>query len=214
MLSASTPAATLRRDVTTSTATRPYHHGNLRAELLARAIEVVDERGVGELSLRELARDVGVSHAAPRRHFADRQALLDALALEGFERLGDDLRAALAGAGASFDARLEALARAYLAFATAHGALVELMFATKHQQGSPELVAAANRSLGTLLDTIVAAQAAGELVRGDPEQVGVPIFATLQGLTAMVNGGMLGPEQLDAAVSVAIDQLLHGLRPR
>ncbi len=214
MLSASTPAATLRPDVTTSTATRPYHHGNLRAELLARAIEVVDERGVGELSLRELARDVGVSHAAPRRHFADRQALLDALALEGFERLGDDLRAALAGAGASFDARLNALARSYLAFATAHGALVELMFATKHQQGSPELVAAANRSLGTLLDTIVAAQAAGELVPGDPEQVGVPIFATLQGLTAMVNGGMLGAEQLDAAVTVAIDQLLHGLRPR
>ena len=214
MLSASTPAATLRADVTSSTVPRPYHHGNLRAELLARAIEVVDERGVGELSLRELARDVGVSHAAPRRHFADRQALLDALALEGFERLGDDLRAALAGAGASFDARLNALARSSLAFATAHGALVELMFATKHQQGSPELVAAANGSLGTLLDTIVAAQAAGELVPGDPEQVGVPIFATLQGLTAMVNGGMLGAEQLDAAVTVAIDQLLHGLRPR
>ena len=166
------------------------------------------------MSLRELARDVGVSHAAPRRHFADRQALLDALALEGFERLGDDLRAALAGAGASFDARLNALARSYLAFATAHGALVELMFATKlgraRRSSSPRRTAHSARCS----TRSSAAQAAGELVPGDPEQVGVPIFATLQGLTAMVNGGMLGAEQLDAAVTVAIDQLLHGLRPR
>ena len=59
---------------------RPYHHGNLRQALLAQAERTVRERGVQELSLRELAREVGVSHAAPRRHFPDRQALLDALA--------------------------------------------------------------------------------------------------------------------------------------
>ena len=110
-----------------SPATRPYHHGNLRVALLARAVEVVDERGAADLSLRELARDVGVSHAAPRRHFADRQALLDALAVEGFDRLGEDLRAAVDRAGSAFDARLEQLAGAYLAFATHHAALLELM---------------------------------------------------------------------------------------
>ena len=75
---------------------RPYHHGNLRAALLASAERTLDEGGVGELSLRELARQVGVSHAAPRRHFADKQALLDALAEDGFERLGEALRDALA----------------------------------------------------------------------------------------------------------------------
>ena len=104
-----------------SPATRPYHHGNLRVALLARAVEVVDERGAADRSLR--ARDVGVSHAAPRRHFADRRALLDALAVEGFDRLGEDLRAAVDRAGSAFDARLEQLARAYLAFATHHAAL-------------------------------------------------------------------------------------------
>ncbi len=57
------------------------------------------ERGVQELSLRELAREVGVSHGAPRRHFPDRQALLDALAEAGFARLGAELRAAVDGAG-------------------------------------------------------------------------------------------------------------------
>ena len=81
------------------TATRSYHHGNLRAALLEEA-----ERALAsgrELSLRELAREVGVSHAAPRRHFADKQALLDAMAQDGFERLGAELGEALAAAKVS-----------------------------------------------------------------------------------------------------------------
>jgi len=200
--------------VASSPATRPYHHGNLRAALLARAVEVVDERGAADLSLRELARDVGVSHAAPRRHFADRQALLDALAVEGFDRLGEDLRAAVDRAGSAFDARLEELARAYLAFATHHAALLELMWAAKRRQESDALHAAANHSLATMLDVIADAQASGELAPGDRERVAIPIFATLQGLTAMANGGMLDAEQVDEALTVAIEQLLDGLRPR
>jgi AcrR family transcriptional regulator len=57
-------------------AQRPYHHGNLRAALLAQAEQTLREQGLEGLSLRELARQIGVSHGAPRRHFADRQALL------------------------------------------------------------------------------------------------------------------------------------------
>ena len=71
---------------------RPYHHGNLRTALLEQAERTVRERGAQALSLRELARDAGVSHGAPRRHFPDRQALLDALAEAGFVRLGAELR--------------------------------------------------------------------------------------------------------------------------
>src|SRR3954451_23122276 len=130
MLSMTTPSG--RLCVVTEQATRPYHHGNLRAELLERAVEVVSERGVDALSLRELARDVGVSHAAPRRHFADRQALLDAVAQSGFDRLGAELRAAADGAGEDFTARLQATALAYVRFATEDAALLELMFAGKH----------------------------------------------------------------------------------
>ena len=74
---------------------RTYHHGNLRAALLDCAEQTL--AAGGELSLRELARKVGVSHGAPRRHFADKQDLLDALALDGFQRLGPQLAAALAG---------------------------------------------------------------------------------------------------------------------
>src|SRR6202011_5322068 len=97
---------------------RPYHHGNLRAALLAQAERTVRELGVQELSLRELARAVGVSHGAPRRHFADRQALLDALAEAGFARLGAELRGAADAAGDDFEARLRETATAYVRFAT------------------------------------------------------------------------------------------------
>ena len=76
-----------------ATTQRPYHHGNLRTELLSCAERALSEGGLAQLSLRDLARQAGVSHAAPRRHFADKQALLDALAQDGFERLGRELRA-------------------------------------------------------------------------------------------------------------------------
>src|SRR5450631_3759400 len=103
---------------------RPYHHGNLRTALLAQAERTVREQGVQDLSLRELAREVGVSHGAPRRHFPDRQALLDALAEAGFARLGAERSSAMAGAGEDFQARLRATAAAYISFATSDAALL------------------------------------------------------------------------------------------
>src|SRR5690606_29637298 len=66
-----------------------YHHGDLRAALLQAAVDVLAERGLGGLSLRECARRLNVSHAAPYRHFADKEALLVELAAEGFVRLAD-----------------------------------------------------------------------------------------------------------------------------
>jgi AcrR family transcriptional regulator len=99
-------------------ADRPYHHGNLRTALLAEAERTLREQGIGQLTLRDLARQAGVSHAAPRRHFADRQALLDALAEAGFLRLGDELRAAIESAGDDYETQLRAAATAYIRFAT------------------------------------------------------------------------------------------------
>jgi AcrR family transcriptional regulator len=70
---------------------KPYHHGDLRRTLLASAVEVIAERGVAALSLRDLARRAGVSHAAPTHHFTDRTGLLTALAAEGWSLLADAL---------------------------------------------------------------------------------------------------------------------------
>jgi AcrR family transcriptional regulator len=191
---------------------RPYHHGNLRIALLAQAERTVRERGVNELSLRELAREVGVSHGAPRRHFPDRQALLDALAEAGFERLGAELRAAVEGAGEDFRARLEATAKAYIHFAVDDAELLELMFAGKHRESADVLVAAADRAFEVLFDLIHQGQAEGALESGDPERVGLVLFATVQGIAALVTSRMVAADQLDWLLPDAIAHFLRGSR--
>jgi AcrR family transcriptional regulator len=191
---------------------RPYHHGNLRTALLEQAERTVRERGVQELSLRELAREIGVSHGAPRRHFPDRQALLDALAEAGFARLGAELRSAVDGAGADFETRLQATAAAYVRFATHDAALLELMFAGKHREESGALHEAADRAFAVMLELIQQGQADGALERGQPERVGLVLFATIQGISALVTGGMVQAEQVDELVTDAIAHFLRGSR--
>lgn len=200
-----------------SATARPYHHGNLREALLEAAERALETTGAADLSLRELAREVGVSHAAPRRHFADRQALLDALALNGFLQLGATLDAALATAPpADFAARMHALARAYVGFATTRPALVALMFASKHAAGaSPELAQAAEGAFAPALAVIVDGQASGAVVAGDPERLAKIAFALLQGLVALINNDLLDEkippgELLDDAAQ----RLLLGFAPR
>jgi len=197
-------------------AARPYHHGNLAATLLEHAERALEERGAGELSLRELAREIGVSHAAPRRHFADKQALLGALAESGFERLEATLAGAVSeAAGRPFEERLTALARAYVGFAVERPALLELMYATKHDPAaSDRLREAATRTFAVPLGVITDAQATGDVVPGDPEAVGIAAWATIHGIASMSGSGMLAPAELDALVAVAIERAVLGLRPR
>jgi AcrR family transcriptional regulator len=191
---------------------RPYHHGNLRAALLEQAERTVRDRGVQDLSLRELAREVGVSHGAPRRHFPDRQALLDALAEAGYARLGAELRSAADGAGEDFEPRLQATAAAYVRFATRDAALLELMFAGKHREDSGTLHEAAERAFSVVLELIDQGQAQGALEPGEPERVGLVLLATIQGIAALVTSGIVQAEQLDELVADAIAQFLRGSR--
>ena len=193
-------------------AARPYHHGNLSAALLSAAERTVRERGVEQLSLRELARDVGVSHGAPRRHFPDRAALLDALAESGFARLGGELRAAFDGAGEDFEERLRAVAGAYVRFATEDAALLELMFAGKKHEQSGPLHDAAERAFAVMLELIAQGQREGALEPGDPERVGLVLFATVQGIAALVTGGIVASEQIGELVADAIERFLRGSR--
>jgi AcrR family transcriptional regulator len=191
---------------------RPYHHGNLREALLEQAERTVRERGVRGVSLRELAREVGVSHGAPRRHFPDRQALLDALAEAGFARLGAELRAALDAGGEDFEARLRATATAYVRFATRDAALLELMFAGKQREESGTLHEAADRTFSVMLELIDQGQAQGALEAGEPQRVGLVLLATIQGIAALVTGGIIRAEQLDELVADATAHFLRGSR--
>jgi len=104
-----------------------YHHGDLRAALIKAAAVEIERGGYENLSLRELAASLGVSRAAPYRHFVDRRALLAALAAEGFDELAAIHRNAIAG-GKNPQARLAAAGRGYLAFAAERPQMFRLMF--------------------------------------------------------------------------------------
>ena len=211
MLSPST-----RRDSLSSVAAtaRPYHHGNLRAALLEGAERALARGSVQELSLREVAREIGVSHAAPRRHFAGKQALLDALAEDGFQRLERSMTAELEAAGPDFRDRLAAVARAYVRFATQHAALLELMYAGKHRPDAEAVRMAAERAFAAPFGVMVEGQAAGEVIPGDAERIGALAWASFHGLASLANGGLIDRGALDALVDDAVDRLLDGLRPR
>lgn len=97
-----------------------YHHGDLRATLIARAIETIAQDGVEALSLRALARDIGVSHAAPMRHFPTRTDLLTAIAREGVEALIREAEARADAPDLSGLAKLRAMAEGYVRWAQSH----------------------------------------------------------------------------------------------
>jgi AcrR family transcriptional regulator len=200
-------------DVTPPAGQRPYHHGNLRSAILDAAARQLREHGADQLSLRDLAREVGVSHAAPRRHFADRQALLDALAEAGFVRLGEALRTALAEAGDAFDVRVHRAVLAFARFATENAALLELMNSGKHRPGATRLAEAAEAAFGQVSELIEEGQECGALEHGDPERIGIILYATVQGLATMVNGDMIDADRLDGLVETAVEQFLRGARP-
>lgn len=191
---------------------RPYHHGNLRASLLAEAERTLREQGIDQLSLRDLARQAGVSHAAPRRHFADRQALLDALAEAGFLRLGDEMRAAIDTAGDDYETRLRAAATAYIRFATQDAALLELMYVVKRGQHSAALDDAFSRLFTTFDDLIRQGQQAGELQPGDPDRVRLLLLATVQGIAVLVTSGSTDARQADELVADTVALFAHGPR--
>ncbi|WP_128382519.1 TetR/AcrR family transcriptional regulator [Streptomyces cavernae] len=198
-----------------TTERRPYHHGNLRTDLLDAAERSLRAHGVEQLSLRDLARDVGVSHAAPRRHFTDRRALLDALAESGFIRLGAKLRAAVNEIDDEDDlpARLYAFASAYVRFATENAELTGLMNSSKHRPGATAVAEAAAAAFGQISDLIEEGQERGELEGDDPEDIGLIIYATVLGITSMLNSGMIEPARLEGLVGTAVTQFLRGARP-
>ncbi len=166
---------------------RKYHHGNLRGAILEAAYRIVDSEGVEAVRMRALAREVGVSSAAPFRHFADKQVLLDALA----EKAGTELDLKLDEAAADcHDAltQFRAMTVAYVRFAAEHPALFDLIHARS---------AVAGRFLGEVNDErrlklialIIEGQNAGLIPDADPELVALTSEALTHGLARMIADG-------------------------
>jgi AcrR family transcriptional regulator len=136
----------------------PYHHGALRDALLEAAERVLEREGLSGLTLRAVAREAGVSHAAPTHHFGDLAGLLSELAAIGFQQFN----AAMAKAGAADDPSIEtgmARARAYVGYAQDHPGMYGLMFRTERlDMKRPSLEQAASASFAELVGAVGASR--------------------------------------------------------
>lgn len=186
-----------------------YHHGNLKNALVEAALAQVSREGAASLNLRALARSLGVTHPAVYRHFANKEALLEAVAQHGFETLATTLEDAVAET--SSEETLEALITAYVGFAAAHPELSRVMFALVSAQAradNPELYAATKKAYAVLLSSI------GETPGG--EQVRGPVvWALVHGLAQLTVEKQLDklgdPEQRSVIIKKAAEVIRKGL---
>lgn len=173
-----------------------YHHGDLRRALLDAAVSVIAESGPAALSLRDLARRAGVSHAAPQHHFGDKAGLLTALAAEGYDLLAAALTA---DRGSLLEQGI-----AYVRFAATHRAHFEVMFRPDlYHADDPELAAARDRS-GEALHTGVAASGAG-----DVEQGGLAAWSIAHGFATLWVSGAITHDPDDDPGEAARGILSH-----
>ncbi len=200
----------------TPTRDRPYHHGNLRAALVAAGVELASENGPGAIALREAARRVGVSHNAGYRHFASREELVGAVAEHGMARLGVAMAEALAEVPAAGPgARLAAIGRAYVGFALAEPGLFRTAFAvltfppetasppTPAPSGGPDPYAL----LSAVVDEFVTA---GVMPAGSRAHSEVVAWSAVHGLAGLLLDGPL--RMLPAAqLGVVLDRLCEVL---
>ena len=166
---------------------RPYHHGDLRRVLLEAAVEAVDEVGPAALSLRDLARRAGVSHAAPAHHFGDTAGLLTAVAADGFRRLAATLGDAYRATGSFLEVGV-----AYVRFAVTHRAHFEVMFRPELYRADDPALAQARDAARSLLYPPAAEAADGG--GGDDLRAAVAAWSLVHGLVTLWLNRNLPPQ--------------------
>ncbi|MFJ4503193.1 TetR/AcrR family transcriptional regulator [Streptomyces sp. NPDC088864] len=163
------------------TSDRAYHHGDLRRAVLTAALDVIRAEGPAALSLRDLARRAGVSHAAPAHHFKDRTGLLTAIAAEGYGLFADALAA---------EPDLRERGVAYVRFAATHPAYFQVMFRPDlHRADDPDLLAARDRATAALRSGVAALAPAAPA--DDPRLTGVAAWSLAHGFATLLLSGNL-----------------------
>jgi AcrR family transcriptional regulator len=187
------------RDRRTSKRASSYHHGALRAALIRSAREILESEGYEALTLRAAARRAGVSQAAPYNHFADKAALLAAIAALGFKEFAAAMRHEMS-ATEDLQARLNATGIAYVAFATSNPGLFKLMFGSSvHQSsGNPDLDAARTSAYEVLRGAVHAVQQSDPRDAARDELESLRSWAFVHGLATMINEGTIAPDAYGA----------------
>lgn len=175
-----------------------YYGGDLRRDLLEEALRLIAQEGPSAVSLRSLARRLGVSHAAPANHFPDKAALFTAIAVEGFRLLAQAITdgARQLGPDATAGQRFRAAGRAYTGFALAHPAHFAVMWQRDLlHEDDPELAEAGDTTFELLLGSVRDIQSEGWAAGRDPQAVAYLAWSVVHGLAALWLGGSLQRSQ-------------------
>jgi AcrR family transcriptional regulator len=176
---------------------RPYHHGDLRRALLEAAVQAIAEVGPAAVSLRDLARQAGVSHAAPAHHFGDKAGLLTAVAADGFRRLAATLSGIYQATGSFLEVGV-----AYVRFAVDHRAHFEVMFRPElYRTDDPELIQARDAARSLLYPP--AAEAANSPDGRDDVRAAVAAWSLVHGLATLWLNQNLPPQLGDDPEQIA-----------
>lgn len=181
---------------------KPYHHGDLQREILCAAREMLEEKNLACLSLRAVAKKVGVSHAAPYRHFKDKESLLAGIATIGFMELSAQISAAVELHPGDPAAQLQEAGHRYVQLVQANPQCVQLMFGgiLPCDDTYPELRAAGDLAFDGLKNIIEAGQSSGAFKQDDIELSALTAWSCIHGLAVLfINGN------LDIVVSTPLD---------
>ena len=182
-----------------------------RDALLAAAVQLLDEGGPEAVTLREVGHRTGVSHNAPYKHFADKEALLTAVAARELDRRSSALSATVAGLRPP-GADVQAVMRGYVAWALEFPQRFKLVYGS-WSKGSDELAAAAGSARALFTGVVTAAQQAGQLPAGDSERLASLLLALAHGAVDLALAGHLSPTGKGRATPAELaDDLLGYLR--
>ncbi len=176
-----------------------YHHGDLKNALIKAGIEILSKEGVNSLSLRQVARKAGVSHAAPYAHFTDKQALVAAIATDGYRKIYEEI---VRGAEQYPDDPLRQLvetAWAYVEFGFQEPDHFRITFSgvVEKERDYPALVEMTAKSFGVLRALVVRCQDAGILDPGDPDLAAVGVWGSLHGFVSLIQEGQISRSVLN-----------------
>ncbi len=194
-----------------------YHHGDLRVALLDEAAAMIAEGGAASVTMRALGQRLGVSRAALYRHFADKTALLVAVAAAGFDRLKDRLQTIDADAPRSSVERLRRMGEAYVRFALENPAHYRLMYGKEMltREDLPELREAAEALFEQFVDVIRAHQRSGTIKRQNPQAQAYVAWSAVHGLASLVIEGQIhGTDDIDGLIRQTTRTVLDGMRVR
>ena len=189
-----------------------YHHGTLRDALLVQALAALRKHGAQNLSLRDLARAIGVSQAAPYRHFPDKDSLLAQLAAQGYRELAQAMRAALKQPSTAGASGLQAAGVSYVQFAVSHPEQYRLMFGSYRidKPRHAELLMAASDAYSVLLEAIRKGVNSGELRNEPVEALTTAAWSIVHGLASLIIDERLDPKAKPNVTAIAehVTQLL------